>query len=60
MNDADTIRLLHELIDALNRRLPHVERAGEEAIAHDAAALKAKALERIAEIERRLTPVDPQ
>lgn len=47
-----TIRVLHELIEALDRRFPQVERAGEANIARDAAALKAKALERIAEIER--------
>jgi len=46
------IRELLELIAALDRRLPQVERAGEEAIAHDAAALKARALKRIEELER--------
>jgi hypothetical protein len=48
------LRVLRELITALEQRLPHVERAGEAAIAHEAAALKAKALERIAELEREL------
>ena len=46
------VRELLELIAALDRRLPHVERAGEIAIARDAAALKAKALQRVAELER--------
>jgi hypothetical protein len=46
----ELIRELRELIAALDRRVPHVERAGEAAIAHDAAMLKAKALKRIAEL----------
>ena len=46
------VRELLELIAALDRRVPHVERAGEIAIARDAAALKAKALKRVAELER--------
>lgn len=58
MSDAN-IRILHELIEALDRRLPQVERAGEAAIARDAAALKDRALERIAEIER-LEPASVQ
>jgi hypothetical protein len=45
------IRQLRELIAALDRRVPHVERAGEAAIARDAAMLKAKALKRIAELD---------
>jgi hypothetical protein len=48
---AELVRRLRELIVALDERLPHVERAGEAAIARDAAALKAKALRRIADIE---------
>jgi hypothetical protein len=43
---------LLELIAALDRRLPQVQRAGEEAIARDAAALKSRALKRIEELER--------
>jgi hypothetical protein len=51
--DAKTnLRLLRELIAALELRLPQVERAGEAAIASEAAALKAKALARIAELEQ--------
>jgi hypothetical protein len=42
---------LHELIAALDRRVPRVERAGEAAIAGDAAALRVKALKRIGELE---------
>lgn len=45
------VRELLELIAALDRRMPQVERAGEAAIASDAAALKARALKRIEELE---------
>jgi hypothetical protein len=48
---APQIPQLRELIAALDRRVPQVERAGEVSIARDAAALKAKALRRIAELE---------
>jgi hypothetical protein len=43
---------LMELVEALDRRVPQVERAGEPAIARDAAALKERALKRIEELER--------
>ena len=46
------LRHLHELIAALDRRLPQVERAGEVAIAAEAALLRKKAQERILELER--------
>ena len=46
------VRELLELIAALDRRLPQVQRAGEEAIARDAAALRTRALKRIEELER--------
>jgi hypothetical protein len=52
MDTAASLRILHELIAALDSRLPHVERTGEAAIAQDAARLRARALERIAELER--------
>jgi hypothetical protein len=45
------VRELLELIAAIDRRVPHVERAGELEIARDAEALKARALKRIDEIE---------
>jgi len=48
---AETIRELHELIAALDRRVPQVERVGEIAIARVAAALKLEALKRIEELE---------
>jgi len=42
---------LHELIAALDRRVPRIERAGEVTIARDAADLRKKALQRIAILE---------
>jgi len=44
------IRQLHELIEALERRVPRLGEAGELRIVHDAAALKRRAMERIAEL----------
>ena len=41
---------LHELIEALDRRVPHVERVGEIRIACEAAALRKKAVARIDEL----------
>ena len=52
----ELVRELHELIAALDRRVPQVERAGEASIARDAAALKVKALKRIAELEDQDSP----
>ena len=46
------IATLRELIDALDRRVPRVERAGEAQIAKDAAALRRQAVNRIAELSR--------
>ncbi len=48
------VRDLQELIAALDRRVPQVQRAGEASIARDAAALKSRALKRISELEREL------
>jgi hypothetical protein len=42
---------LRELVDAIDRRVPRLERDGERAIVRDASALKAEALKRIAELE---------
>jgi hypothetical protein len=44
-------RLLEELVAALDRRLPGAGRIGEAAIAQDAAALRAKAVALLAELE---------
>jgi hypothetical protein len=50
-----TIEHLAELVEAIDRRLPQVARAGETAIATAAAALRAEALKRIAELEAEST-----
>jgi hypothetical protein len=47
------VRALHELIAAIDRRLPRVEHAGEPAIARDAAMLRAKAVQRLAELSEK-------
>lgn len=49
---SNAVRELQELIAALDRRLPQVQRAGEVSIAREAAALKTRALKRIEELER--------
>jgi hypothetical protein len=46
---------LLELITALDRRVPRLQATGEHDIASDAARLRDKALERIAEL-RSVTP----
>jgi hypothetical protein len=53
MTRSRLVRELVELVAALDRRVPQVQRAGEMAIARDAAALKARALARIEELERK-------
>ena len=50
MTDADTIRILEELIAALDLRVPKMQHVGEAAIARDAAALRTSALERIEQL----------
>jgi Trp operon repressor len=57
MKDTDKIRILHELIAALDRRLPQMHGAGEASIAREAAALKVSALERVATLEHKLRSV---
>ena len=54
VRDADrqqTLAHLHELVDALDRRVPHPDRASERSIATDSAELKKDAEERIAQLE---------
>ena len=58
MTSRSAVRELLELVEALDRRVPQVERAGEPAIARDAAALKARALKRIEELEREQRPAE--
>ena len=43
---------LRELVAALDRRVPQLDRKGERDIARDAAALRTEAMKRILEIER--------
>ena len=50
-SDLTLVHDLRELIAALDRRVPRLEREGEIDIAHDAQALKRAALRRIAELE---------
>jgi hypothetical protein len=47
---------LLELVAALDRRVPRLEREGERDIARDAQALRRAALKRIAELERSISP----
>ena len=51
----ELVRELEELITALDRRVPHVERVGEEEIARDAARLREKAVRRLAELTGTVT-----
>ena len=48
--DPELVQELRELIAALDRRVPRVERAGESAIARDAAKLRATAVNRLREL----------
>jgi hypothetical protein len=57
VNATELIRELEELIAALDRRVPRVERAGEAAIAREAAALRAKAVERLAELANQKSEI---
>lgn len=50
VSTGDLARELEELIEALDRRVPRVEQAGEAAIARDAAALRKKASRRLGEL----------
>lgn len=47
----ETIRDLIELVEAIDRRAPQLERSGEAAIATAAVRLRSQARERIAELE---------
>ena len=48
------IAQLRELVDALDRRVPHLEREGEMRIADEAAALRQKALDRMEQLQKCL------
>ncbi len=47
---------LLELVAALDRRVPRLEREGERDIVRDAQGLRRAALKRIAELERPVSP----
>jgi hypothetical protein len=49
-NRQQILAALHELIDALDRRVPQPDRAGEHAIARDAAGLRKAAQDRISQL----------
>jgi hypothetical protein len=55
---ASLIFALREIIDALDRRGPQVERAGEMRIAKDALTLRRQAVARLDELERAEKGVD--
>jgi len=48
---------LYQLVEALDRRVPHIERLGEAQIAHDAADLRERAVSLIRRIEGK-TPME--
>ena len=50
----DTLGQLNELITAIDRRLPQVQRSGEAAIANAAVRLRIEAQKRISEIEKEI------
>jgi hypothetical protein len=54
---ADLLAALQEIVEALDRRIPHVERANEVAIAADAKLLRVAALRRIAGLRRECSPL---
>ena len=54
-----TMLQLAELIEAIDRRLPQVQRAGEGAIANAATRLRIEAAKRITEIELELAGREP-
>jgi hypothetical protein len=52
----DTLANLHELVEALDRRVPHPEREAEGAIARDSATMKREAEERIEQLQPAPAP----
>jgi hypothetical protein len=59
-SDQTLVHDLRELIAALDRRVPRIEREGEHAIARDAQGLRRAALKRICELERLRCAEAPQ
>ena len=61
MADTDlVVQALRELVDALDRRVAHVERLGETRIAREAAALRKEAVTRIQELTAAPSDRDTQ
>ena len=54
-SDQSVLQDLFELVAALDRRVPRLEREGERDIARDAQGLRRAALKRIAELERSVS-----
>jgi hypothetical protein len=50
MADREVVQTLRELVEALDRRVPRVERLGETRIAREASALRKDAMNRIQEL----------
>lgn len=50
----ETLGQLYDLVSAIDRRVPHVERVGEASIANAAMRLRLEAFRRIVEIEATL------
>jgi hypothetical protein len=55
----ELVNHLRQLVDALDRRVPHVERDGEKKIATEAHALKELALRRLEELEAEASGTVP-
>ena len=55
LTSAELVALLEELIAALDRRVPRLDDARETDIARDAAALRDRAVKRLAELSPRST-----
>jgi len=55
---SDLLASLQEIVAALDRRIPHIERAGEPEIAADAKRLRAAAVQRIASLRRQASAAD--
>ena len=51
----DTLAHLNELVVALDRRVPQMQRAGEAAIANAAAELRTQAVRRIGELRKQMS-----
>ena len=56
VNGTELAQTLHDLIAALDRRVPRIADAGEAAIARDAAALRKKAVQRLGDLAAAAAP----